>query len=180
MRYSQSIVAKQYAKAYVAEFGSVLTLDDMTSIKSAIRFFRLHNNFMSLVNILVVDQSSTQNIIPDLLNHFKLHLSFKKLINVLIKHKRLLFFPQVLQDICCLYFVKNNILEVTIFTADVLEQEELRQFELFFAKLSEKKIISTLVLDKSLIAGICMQSDLFLWEYSIANRLKKLHQNMLN
>lgn len=180
MRYSQSIIAKKYAKAYVAEFGSVLTLDDMTQIKAAIHFFRRHNNFISLVNILVADQSSTQNIIQDLLNHFRLHVSFKKLIDVLIKHKRLLFFAQVLQDVCCLYFLKNNTLEVTVFTADSLDQKELEQFELFFMKLSEKKIISTVVLDKSLIAGVCMQSDLFSWEYSIANRLKKLHQKMLN
>ncbi len=180
MKYSQSIIAKQYAKAYIAEFGLVLQLNDMTQIKSAIHFFKRHSNFIPLVNILVMDQSSTQNIIQDMVNHFRLHESVQKLIHVLIKHKRLLFFAQVLQDVYCLYFLKNNILEVTVITAEVLDQEELEKFELFFSKLAEKKIISTVVLDKSLIAGVCMQSDLFLWEYSIANRLKKLHQNMLN
>jgi F0F1-type ATP synthase delta subunit len=179
MRYSQSFVAKQYSKAYFAEFGTQLKIEDIEHIKSAIRFFRRHHNFMSLVNLLHDSNKSSNVIIEELFDHFLLPITLKKLIEVLIFHKRLVFFSQVLQDICCLYFLKNNILEVTITTATELEDHEREQFEKFFIKLSGKSIKSNVVLDQSLIAGIRMQSDLFLWQYSIAHRLQNLRQKML-
>ena len=39
--------------------------------------------------------------------------------------------------------------------------------------------MSKVILDESLIAGVRMQSDLFLWEYSIAARLRNLRQKLL-
>lgn len=179
MRYSQSPIAKQYAKAYMIEYGSLLQSADIEAMKSAIRFFKRHHNFISLVNLLV-EPDKTQNVVLDeLFDHFLLAQNLKKLINVLIVHKRLTLFAQVLQDICCLYFHANNILELTIVTATPLENDEFEKFEIFFRKLSGKITLSTVVHDPSLIAGVRMQSDLFLWEYSIAARLRNLRQKML-
>ena len=179
MKYSQSIVAKQYAKAYLREYSADLKLDDLANMKAAVRFFRRHHNFMSLVSLLCTSKQSGLAIIEELFQHFLLPESLKKLIPVLINHKRLVLFAQVLQDICCLYFVSNNFLELTVFTATPLDDAELEQFEKFFIKLSSKQIISSVVLDKSLIAGVRMQSDFFLWEYSIAARLRALRQKLL-
>ncbi|MBP6892400.1 F0F1 ATP synthase subunit delta [Candidatus Babeliales bacterium] len=179
MRYSQSSIAKQYAKAYMAEYGSLLQPLDIKSVQSIIRFFRRHHNFMSLINLLV-ESNKTENVVLDeLFEQFALPQNLKKLIDVLIVHKRLILFAQVLQDICCLYFQINNILELTIMTAMPLENHELEKFENFFKKLSGKTTLSNVVHDSSLIAGVRMQSDLFLWEYSIAARLRSLHQKML-
>lgn len=179
MKYSQSPIAKQYAKAYMAEYGSLLQPLDIKSLQSLIRFFRRHHNFMSLINLLVTPNKLENVVLDELFEHFTLPQNLKKLINVLIVHKRLTLFAEVLQDICCLYFHANNILELTIMTATPLENHELEKFEIFFRKLSGKTTLSNVVHEPSLIAGIRMQSDLFLWEYSIAARLRSLHQKML-
>lgn len=179
MKYSQSLVAKQYAKAYYLEFGDQLKFEDIERIKSVIVFFRKHHNFMSLVSLLLDPDKSSNVVLDELFEQFMIPQTLKKLISVLILHKRLVFFSQVLQDICCLYFLKNNILEVTISTAAPLEQHELEQFENFFIKHSGKSIKSNVVIDESLIAGVRMQSDLFLWQYSVAARLQSLRQKML-
>lgn len=179
MRYSQSFVAKLYAKAYFAEYGNTLTFDDIVSIKSTISFFRRHHNFVSLVSLLLSSNKSSNVVIEELFEHFALPQTLKKLIGVLILHKRLILFSQVLQDLCCLYFLANNILEVTISTVVPFEDHELEKFEIFFIKLSGKSIKSNVVLDQSLIAGVRMQSDLFLWQYSIASRIQNLRQKML-
>lgn len=179
MRYSQSLVAKQYAKAYFAEFGHQLKYNDIERIKAVITFFRKHHNFMSLVSLIQASNNNSNLVIEELFELFLLPFTLKKLINLLILHKQLVIFSQVLQDICCLYFLKNKTLEVTITAAIELEDQELKQFENFFIKLSGCKIISNVIIDESLIAGIRMQSDLFLWQYSIKNRLQKLRQNVL-
>ncbi|OGB86093.1 ATP synthase F1 subunit delta [candidate division TM6 bacterium RIFCSPHIGHO2_12_FULL_38_8] len=179
MRYSQSLIAKQYAKAYFQEFGKQLTLDDVEHIKVVLNFFRRHHNFMSLVSLLLEPNKSSNVVIEELFEHFSLPIRLKKLIGILILHKRLIIFAQVLQDICCLYFLANNILEVTITSVEPLENHEREQFENFFKKLSGKSIKSNLIVDRSLIAGVRMQSDLFLWQYCITQRLQNLSQKML-
>lgn len=179
MRYSQSPIAKKYAKAYMAEYADTLTLADIKSIKLAIRFFKRHHNFMSLVNLLVEPTKTKTIVLDELFEHFSLPQNLKKLIDVLVNHKQLKIFSEVLSDICCLYFQTNNMLELTIYTATSLENHEFEKFENFFKKLSGKITLSTLVHDPSLIAGVRMQTDLFLWEYSIAARLRCLRQKML-
>jgi ATP synthase F1 delta subunit len=179
MTYLQSAVAKQYAKAYLQEYGSSLQLEDIEHIKLAVQFFRRHHTFMSLVSLIVAHDQSDHVIMQELWSHFQLPQTLKKLIPVLINHKRLVIFAQVLQGICCQYLSSNNILELTVLTAQPLADSELKQFEQFFIKLSGKKIISKMVLDETLIAGVRLQSDLFLWQYSIAARVKNLQQKML-
>lgn len=179
MRYSQSLVAKQYAKAYLREYGKQLTVQDTDHMKSAIRFFRHHHNFMSLVNLMVNSDNSDHILIKELFEQFSLPLTLKKLVKVLVRHKQLIVFAQVLQDICCLYQQQNNVLDVTVYTAMPFQEGELEKFEMFFTKLSGKSIISKVVIDESLIAGVRMQSDFFLWEYSIALRLRSLRQKLL-
>ncbi len=68
---------------------------------------------------------------------------------------------------------------MTIQSAMPLTESEIIKFETFFQKLSGKRVISRVQVEESLIAGVRMQSDIFLWEHSVAARLRKLHQNML-
>lgn len=190
MRYSQSAPAKQYAKAFLKVFGNDLKHSDndlkhsdIDSVKSVIQFLKHHHNFMSLVSLLMSDNHDSNDyqgtIIQELFDHFRLPVSLKSLVRVLIHHNKLSIFASVLTDICCLFYIQNNILEVTISSAVPLDQKSLKEFEQFFEKLSEKKIITTVVHDPSLIAGVAMQSDLYRWEYSIVARLAALQQNML-
>ncbi len=179
MKYSQSVITKAYAKAYLNNYGSVLSVHDIECMKKAVLFFREHHNFMSLVNVLISGSDQKQTIVQELFEHFSLHKSLYRLISVLKTHKKLILFGQTLQDICCLYGIRNNILEVTIFTACALSDQEIKKFESFFVKFSDKKIITTVHIDSALIAGVRMQSDFYLWEYSIASQLKKIQQNIL-
>lgn len=178
MRFSQSLVAKQYAKAYILEFGSTLVLSDIDGIKHVINFCRKHHTFMSLVSALTPQNGKRHSLIDDVFQHFKLPDSLKKLVDIMIGHKRLPLFALVLQDIYCLFLKNNNILEVAIHSAVDLDNIEQKKLEDFFMKQSGKKIISNVIVDDALIAGVRMQSDLFLWEYSIAARIRKLSRNI--
>lgn len=174
MKYSQSLSAKKYAKAYVQEYGDRLTLQDIEHMKSVIRFCRKYHNFMSLVSLLTSKQVQRHELIDNMFEHFFLPDTLKKLIDLLVARKKLFLFSSVLQDICCLYLKLHNLLEVTIYTATELTPEEQQKFEQFFMKLSNQKIMSHVVKDETLIAGVRMQSDILLWEHSIAARIRLL------
>lgn len=179
MKYSQSIFTKPYAKAYLNTFSSALTSIDIDHMKKAVYFFKAHHNFMSLVNVLVCDSDQNHTIVKELFECFSLPDHLKSLLAILKEHKKLILFPQVLQDICCLYGIRNNILELTIFCASTVTEQEIEKFKEFFVKQANKNVITNVQIDPTLIAGVRMQSDFYMWEYSIASRLKKLRQNMM-
>ena len=179
MRYSQSLIARQYAQAYILQYGNQLTLSDIENMKFAVNFFRRHHDFMSLVGLIADKPDTKIDLVEEIFMHFCLHATLKNLVAVAKKHKRLILFGYMLQDICCLYGIKSNILYVTIQSATALESTEIEQFEKFFEKESGRQIMSRVEIKESLIAGVRVQSNLFLWEHSIAARLRKLRQKLM-
>ncbi|MBI2344614.1 F0F1 ATP synthase subunit delta [Candidatus Dependentiae bacterium] len=180
MRYTLSAISKKYAQAYLKEYQDSLTIQQVQEFKFIIQFFRNHYTFLSIVSVLAGRNPEFCSILDEFKKHFTLSTSIQKLMNVLVEHNRLAIFGQVLQDIYCLYMLNNDFLEVAITTAEPLEAEHRQKFEDFFKKLSGKKIISTAMIDEGLIAGIRMQSDLFLWEYSIKSRIAKISRKMFD
>ena len=76
--------------------------------------------------------------------------------------------------------LENNLLEVTIRAAANLTEEGQQKLERFFKKLSKKTIIPNFKIDESLIAGVRMESELFLWEHSIKSQIASLSKAMLD
>jgi ATP synthase F1 delta subunit len=180
MRYTLLPLSKKYAQAYLQEYQDSLTLEQVQSFKPVIQFCRDHNNFLSVISVLVGKQPGFEELLEEMRIYFSLPMSIQKLMKLLIKRKKINIFAQILQDIYCLYMLHNNTHELTITTAETLEEDQKKRFEDFFKKLSGKKIISTAMIDESLIAGIRMQTDHFLWEYSIKSRMAQISRKMLD
>lgn len=179
MRYSQSSCAKKYAQAYVRVFHGDMNISVVQNIERAISFFRQHSTFISLVAVLQRHTKHQNKLLIELIEHFSLPNSLHQLANLLIDHNTLPLLPAILKDIACLYLQQENILPITIYSTTPLQEIEQKQFEDFFAKLSRKKIISQSSINQALIAGVRIQSDIFLWEYSIAKRIQELSGQML-
>lgn len=180
MRYTLSVVSKKYAQAYLQEYQNSLTLEQIQNFRLVIQFCRQHNNFLSVISVLVGRQPGFEALLDEMCYHFSLPSSMSKLIKILIEHNKVHMFAQIVQDIYCLYMVNHNIQEMTMITAEPLEEDQKQKFEEFFTKLSGKKIISTAMIDEGLIAGIRMQTDHFLWEYSIKSRMAQISRKLLD
>lgn len=180
MIYTQSASSKKYAKAFFNVYKDQITFDQIQSFKLVLLFCRNHNDFLSIIGQLVGRQEGFENLLDEMHSHFELPESVKKLIQVLIKHKKISLFAQILQDIYCLYMLENNLLEVTIRAAANLTEEGQQKLERFFKKLSKKTIIPNFKIDESLIAGVRMESELFLWEHSIKSQIASLSKAMLD
>ena len=179
MRISQIPIAKKYAIAYLNVNENSLTEKDMKSIFIAYCFFKKNSDLMNLIYGISFEKEKIANVIDKLCKHFFLPKTFQILIKLLIKHKRIYYLKDVLQDICALYKLRKNILELEIKTANVIDVNEVKELENFFAKQSNFNIESKVIVDSSLIAGVRLQSDFFIWEYSIASKLKALKHNLV-
>lgn len=179
MRISQVPMAKKYATAYLNIYEPTLTQDDMRALSAAFSFLKSHRNFMLLVCTLSADKGAMVRVFEKLVTYFSLPSSIQTLMQLLLKHKRICFLTAVLQDICCLYKMRHNIIEVEIQTADDLDPDAVKEFERFFEHLSGKKVESEIRVDRSLIAGVRLQSDFLLWDYSVASRLRALRHKLV-
>jgi ATP synthase F1 delta subunit len=172
-------VAKKYATAYLNVYEDELTGADVHAMLVAYTFFKSHHEFMHLLCAVSIDKAETILVFTKLINDFALPKSLNMLMVLLVKHKRVCYLKEVLQDIYCLYKMRKNILELEIKTADSIDAHTAQAFQMFFAQESGKKIESKVSVDRSLIAGVRLQSEFFLWEYSVASRVRALRHKLV-
>lgn len=172
-------IAKKYATAYLNVYEEELTKKDIQALFSAYLFLKANHSFISLLCVVSFDKTKTAQIFHDFVGGFGLPKSLNLLISLLVKHKRICYLKEVLQDIYCLYKLRKNILDLEIKTADVIDADTVKAFEMFFAQESGKTVESNVIVDHSLIAGVRLQSDFFLWEYSVASRLRALRHKLI-
>lgn len=175
---SQETVAKKYAKAYLNVHEDHVTQDDLHNICNAASFLRSHSNFMLLLCAVGDDKGETAAMLEKFCKHFGFADSLYKLVDVLNKHKHLIYLLEVLQDICVLYKCRKKILELTVTTTTELSQQAVETIESFVASQTNEHVVTTVQIDKDLIAGIRLQSNFYLWDYSIASRLKVLQHKL--
>ena len=112
------------------------------------------------------------------INLFKKHHAYiegiDKLIDLLITDKRLMLMADILYEISHLYMQQHAIIDWTISSSDELSPEEKKSLEQFLVQKTAMQIVPTYIIDQTLIAGIRLQSDTFLWEYSVKSQLNAL------
>ena len=118
---SQSLVAKQYATAYINVYLDMLTVDDVEQMRKVVYFFKRHPNMMTLIEIYSYQDVKHVKALLALLEKFSIAQVLQKLIEVLYQNKQIGYFPDMLQDICCLYNKRKKMLELEIRTAHELD-----------------------------------------------------------
>jgi ATP synthase F1 delta subunit len=99
---------------------------------------------------------------------------FKKLIELLVAQRRLALLPTIL--IAIAHEIKRHINQVAILveSSEPLQQEEQEMVINFFARKINAAVEPTFAVNNALIAGIKISSANFLWERSVARRLREL------
>ena len=179
MAISQSLSSKKYATAYLNVFHDNLTIDTITNISHAAQFLKNHAVIMVVICAVGGNKKDQIEMLEKVFEYFKVTIPFERLVDVLLKRNDLCLLPTVLLDICHLYKERNNLLDMTIKSAQSLDEQEIEKFEAFFAKHAQKKLLVKTEVDESLLAGVRLQSEVFLWEYSIASRLRSLRQKFV-
>ncbi len=174
------ILSKRYATAYIHLFDEQLDLEVSERCAQAADFLRSHHQALLMLKLPTVSVSEQRSCLSALFDYFKLPHSLLKLVDLLGEHNRLILLPAVLSQITKLYRVRHHIALYHIKSSAKLDKEALEIIRNFIEKLSGKKIITLEKVDESLIAGIRLQSDTRLWEYSIQKQLNELYLQHFN
>ena len=177
--FSQSVVARKYALAYLNVVGEQHTFEDFCSLWRASQFLLEHRSLLFYLSLSMIHEVDKKRFIDLFFERFHLFDSLKQLFYLLLKNKHIFLAADVLRDIYGLYKIKHNISDVHLSSSSDLSEEKIQEIKNFFTKLSGQQVVIRYSVNPSLIAGIRLQSERFLWEYSIAQQLRKLKQELI-
>lgn len=168
-------ISKKYAQAFMTVFPKACTSSTLHTIESAQKFLQTHKRTLFFLQLPQFDQERKKSLVADLIDYFSLPHDCAAIILLLIKHNRSFYIPDVLLWIAHLYKQEKNIAEFLIKSSQKLDQQQVTSITHFLERLVNKKIIGIPSVDTSLIAGLRLQSNDYIWEYSIRKQLKALH-----
>jgi len=164
-----AIVAKRYAQAFINIFLDTLSLQDYDNMQIAAA--SINKQVLFFLRLPALDYSVKKNALSTLSKQFKLPSSVQRLLYVLLHDSRAFLICDVLRCVCLLYRQYKHISEFAIISSHPLTENEIEVVKHFLAQMTRQDIMYTYKVDKELIAGIRLQSDTLLWEYSIRQRL---------
>jgi len=172
-------VIKKYAQAWYTLFGKELSFTSIQNMQKAVAFLTTSKQLLFLLNYAVQEPAQVDHCIALLCQKFELPQSLRFLFILLLQHDRIEFLLKIIEDIIALYKLEHSMIDVQIKTAHSASQDEIIMLTQFFEKRSGMKALVTHIQDSSLIAGVRIESELWLWEASVQKQLRILKQNTL-
>jgi len=173
---NKNIIAQKYAKAFLNLYEDQVSIQDLNGIRKLEFFFQNHKKviyFLSIPNIL---PETKEKLLGELFKEFNLDVLLKPLIHLLSGSKRLFLIDDILKHIKLLYKEQKNIMAFNISSSHEISNQDLEIIKNFLAYKTRKTILSRYNIDKNLVAGIRLQSNTLLWEYSILKQCETLRK----
>jgi F0F1-type ATP synthase delta subunit len=111
-----------------------------------------------------------------IIKKWELPAYFEPLLLMLIDHQRAGLVTLVLKKIYKIYEKEYALLQVTVSSAHELSSVQTALLTEKFSRMTGHTLHVTYLLDAKLIAGIRLQSSIFLWEHSVRKTLSMLAQ----
>ena len=169
-------IAKKYAQAFIAVFPKSFVFSDIRKIETTQKFLQTHKRTLFFLQLPQFDQKRRISMVADLVDYFSLPQDFATIILLLIEHNRSFYIPDVLRWITQLYKDHLNTMEFSIQTVQTINEIQIESIKKFIGHLINKKVIGIPSIDTTLIAGLRLQSNHYLWEYSVRKQIKALQE----
>lgn len=172
-------LVRRYALAFLSAFRDELSFSDIEKIKHAGRFFKEHKAVVYFLRLPGRSMQIKKELIKKLFERVHMPACLQKLVELLSHHKRLSLLPNTLELLIELYQESQGIMTVRVSSSSLLHEEQIKALEAFFAHKSAKRLSCSYTVDTSLIAGIRLQSNALLWEYSVRKKLREMRTSVL-
>lgn len=169
------ILANRYAYAFIHTYPCVLTQEVRHNLKQLYLYLNKKKSALSVNDLFLFDESYQSAVIKTCLDQDTANAwPIQKLFALLFINRRLSLLPLVLIQIEKILMQQQKMLDLTIESSHELSPEEKEILINFFVRKTGCRTESSFIINKSLIAGIRLSSATFLWEQSLAKRLRKL------
>lgn len=168
------VLAKKYAQAFLNLYLNKISFNDYEALKKAAVYLKKNHAFFSLLNVQTISLEQKKSSLQKLFHELDVPEIITRLIELIVQHQRIFLIPALFDALVRGYEKRKKIISFTISSSHALQNNDLEILKNFLAKKTAAHIIYTFDINKKLIAGIRMKSDLFLWEYSVAQQLKMI------
>ncbi len=164
----------KYAEAFLNVYNDRLKFEDIEHINKAIQFLQEHPRALFLLQVPVIKQQLREKGLASLCKRFEFIAPIQELVMLLLNHKRIYLLPSVLKAIVDCYQKRHTIEKIVIKSSIPLPQKYRQTVEQFIDRHIAGTKQYRYEIDPTLIAGIRIQSDTVLWEYSMNKRLRDI------
>ncbi len=168
-------LSRKYAQAYL-NVAHDLTYDAVLHIVEMGKFLKAQRQALFLLSVPSISDEVKKAGLAAIMERVKAPASFMPLISLLLVTHRLYLLAEVCFTIDSLYREMHHIHTVIIASSSPLASDQKEAIEHFLAARVKGTILYTYRQDPALIAGIRIQSDTLLWEYSINQHLRDLQR----
>ncbi len=180
MNQTENVVAKKYATAFLNLYKDKISLDDYHNLKTTADYFKKNHKFFFLLNTPTIPLQRKRTTLISLLEDLKIPTVIAVLVELVLKHQRIFLLPTIFNYLVTVYEQREKIVPFTFYSSHALEKKQIEIAQSFLTKKINASITYTCITNENLIAGIRLQSNFFLWEYSIAKQLNAIHKTILN
>jgi ATP synthase F1 delta subunit len=173
------ILAKKYAQAMINIHGQDWSLKQAQAFAQAAQFLKERRRTLFFLRLSSIEKDIKKEGLLMVCKQYALPKDTETLIDLLLAHKRSFLVHRVFDWLYQLYLRKHNILSCLFKSSHELSKTSVATAQQFLKKLTGCDIITTEIVDPSLIAGLRLQSNTILWEYSVAQHLKRARQLLI-
>ncbi len=172
-----SLLAAKYARAFQHVYATRLTSNDIDAMQKTIALLAHKKDALSYLKIIPGSLTSIVDALKNFLAVQNLSV-LNGMVDLLASHKRLALLVDIMKALCELYNDEHNKIVFTIISAEELTQKHKKDIHSFLEHHFHKNVTLNYRIDKKLIAGIRIESQDFLWEYSVEAHLRNIGQSL--
>jgi|GEM_PF-947247 len=169
------MLARRYACAYLNVFYEILSPESADAICEGAKFFSERKKALFFMQLGCLERSDVYDRLVDTCGKIGIPSTFNSLIALLLEHKRAFLLKQIFDELCNEVHRRRNELICEVAIAGQISESDKIVVTDFFQKKTGKKLICSYKEDPSLLAGIRIHSEQFLWESSIRGKLRRVY-----
>jgi len=174
MNITRQLIAEKYAQAFFNVFGKKVTPDDFYNLVVLAKFCQENKKALFFLELATINDTIKLQKMIDICDMVHLGSRFNPLMKLLVQDGRSYLFGDVIQQVVRVYKRIHAISFFSITSSHPLNEKELEILKTFLVNKTKGDIIYEYKEDKSLIAGIRLQSETMIWEYSIRKQLNNI------
>ena len=172
MSISSFKLARRYAQAFLNVFAPHPLPELLEKSEQFLNFLQNNKLIFTRLSSLITDETVQEKSFCMMVKSFNLGDAGKKLIMVLLQHKKIKLLPQILTLMILEGRNRRHEFLCEVATSHDLSQTAKESLSAALQAQLGGTIIPTYRHDASLISGIRITGKTFLWEHSIAKKLK--------
>lgn len=172
-------IIKKYAHAFLRAYNNQFVADDYAYFACYLAFLHEHHQITFYAYHAVLDNEKKIELFMKIFDracspHSVVRDALEKLITILAYHERLWLLADIIELIKVKFYSAIGFQHTRIATSHALSDQDRQEIIESFKTLTGKNIDAEFVVDPRLIAGLRVISQDYLWELSIAQKIKAL------